>query len=62
MDETARYLRGPELELLQLLLVDIMPTLAHPVAPPQAKNAAIAAMIDERAPWLIHDSANLSGP
>jgi hypothetical protein len=54
MEETARGLRDPELELLQVLLVDILRTLAHPVAPPHAKIAAIAGMIDERAPWLIH--------
>jgi hypothetical protein len=54
MEETAWGLRDPELELLQLLLADIVRTLAHPAAPSQAKIAAIVAMIDERAPWLVH--------
>lgn len=55
MDEIARGPRDPELELLQVLLVDIVRTLVHPATPEHAKIAAIAAMIDERAPWLIHD-------
>lgn len=55
MDQTSRDLRDPELELLQVLLVDIVRTLAHPATPPHAKNAAIAVMIDERAPWLVQD-------
>jgi len=55
MDEIARDLRDPELELLQVLLVDIFRTLVHPGTPPHAKIAAIVGMIDERAPWLIHD-------
>jgi hypothetical protein len=33
MDETARGLRDPELELLQALLADIFRMLAHPAAP-----------------------------
>jgi hypothetical protein len=62
MDKTARDRGDPELELLRVLLVDILRTLAHPAAPPRAKIAAIAAMIDERAPWLVHDPDNLPAP
>lgn len=61
MDQIPRDLSDPELELLQALLADIVRVLAQPAAPPRAKNAAIAAMIDERAPWLIRDSANPGG-
>jgi hypothetical protein len=52
--------RDLELDLLQDLLVDIVRTLAHPAVPPHAKNAAIATMIDERAPWLIPEPGNLA--